>query len=60
MREAVFVRYFEFLDAVIVPFITLEDGAVGVNPDGGLFDSVYVPCEDMFFGSFDGTPGETA
>jgi len=60
VREAVFVRDFEFLDAVVVPFVTLEDGTVWVNPDGGLFDPVYMPCEDLFFGTFDGTPGETA
>ena len=60
VREAVFVGDFEFLDAIVVPFVALEDGAVGVDPDGGLFDAVCMPCEDMFFGTFDGTPGETA
>ena len=60
VREAVFVGDFEFLDAVVVPFVTLEDGAVGVDPDGGLFDSVCMPCEDMFFSPLDCTAGEIA
>ena len=60
MREAVFVRNFEFLDAVVVPFVTLEDGSVRVDPDGGLFDAICVPCEDMFFSPLDCTAGEIA
>ena len=60
VREAVFVGDFEFLDAVVVPFVTLEDGAVGVDPDGCLFDAVSVPCEDMFFSPLDCTAGEIA
>ena len=60
VREAVFVRNFKFLDAIVVPFVALEDGSVRVNPDGGLFDSVCVPREDLFFSPLDGTAGGIA
>ena len=60
VRNAVVVWNFEFLDAVVVPFVPFEDGPVRIDPDGGLFDSVDMPCDDLFFGTFDGTAGETA
>jgi hypothetical protein len=60
VRNVVLVGNFEFLDAVVVPFVTLEDGSVRVDPDGGLFDAICVPCEDMFFSPLDCTAGEIA
>ena len=58
--NAVVVRNFELLDAVVVPFVSLEDGPVRIDPDGGLLDSVDMPCDNLFFGTFDGTADETA
>lgn len=55
VRNAVVVGYFEFLDAIVVPLVSLEDCPVRIDPDGGLFDAVCMPCEDLFFGPLDCT-----
>ena len=58
--EAVFVGDFEFLDAVVVPFVAFQNRSVRVNPDGSLFDTIYVPIQDLLFSSLDCTAGEIA
>ena len=60
VRNAVLVRDFEFLDAVVVPFVAFQNRSVRVNPDGSLFDTIYVPIQDLLFSSLDCTAGEIA
>ena len=53
--HVVLVGNLEFLDAVVVPFVPLQDLAIGVNPYGGLLDTVGVSFYHLFLGSFHGT-----
>ena len=60
MRYAILVLDFEFLDAVVVPLVALEDFAVGVHPHGSFLCAVHVFFDNLLLGMLDGAAAKTA
>lgn len=54
MRNVVLEGYFKFLDSIGVPFNLLCDFAIWENPDGRLFEVVYMVADDLFLRFFHG------